>query len=153
MAEVQVGLLGCSRKTVRHMLSEKARTYEEAMQEQMQRIMELRDENAELRQKLEGFQAREKEISDALVEAKAQARRIVEEARQQAEEEVEEGRRTLRKVQAMAQCRMEALAELADQVSQYAQDFVMTTGGSCEQLEYIAQPVQEAPTLPARSAS
>ena len=69
------------------------------------------------------------------------------------EEELEEGRRTLRKVQAMAQCRMEALAELADQVSQYAQDFVMTTGGSCEQLEYIAQPVQEAPTLPARSAS
>ena len=72
------------RKGQRERLRDQREQFENALREKQDRLLELRDECLQLKHQLESYQSMEKQIAGALVEAKAQANRIIE-ARQEQE--------------------------------------------------------------------
>jgi dsDNA-specific endonuclease/ATPase MutS2 len=104
-----------SRRGQKNRLREQRDQFENALREKQERLLELRDECLQLRHQLETYQSMEKQIAGALVEAKAQANRILEAAREQAQQELEEAR-------SQAQQEMCAVRLEIDQVKQRARE-------------------------------
>lgn len=136
-----------SRRGQKNRLREQRDQFENALREKQERLLELRDECLQLRHQLESYQSMEKQIAGALVEAKAQANRIMEAAREQAQQELEESRE-------QAQQEMCAVRLQIDQVKQRAREQAQMLEGLVQQAQIIAaegaaqaQPVLRAMTL------
>ena len=147
-------IFGCSPRAVQDALSEREALYEQTLGDLQTRLTALREENetlkaqqAELQAALDALRSREAEIASALVDARSQARQVVEEARGKAQQELESARGDLATVQAMARCRMESLLRIADELTGFAQEFTVSACATAEQMAYIAEPVEDTAPL------
>jgi len=154
MEQLPRKLFGCSPRAVHEALCEQENQYEATLTDLQARLAALRDENTALREEnaalneaLDALRRREAEIATALVDARGQARQVVEEAHTQAREALEDARGDLNTVQAMARGRMESLLHIADELTAFAQDFAVSACATAEQMAYIAEPMEEATPL------
>ena len=119
------------RKGQRERLRDQREQFESALREKQARLLALRDECLQLKHQLESYQSMEKQIAGALVEAKAQANRIIEAAREQAQQELEAARE-------QAQQEMCAVREQIDQVKQNAREQTQMLEGLMRQAQALA---------------
>jgi len=145
----QGSLFGYSRRAV----ASRFEAYEALLEEKQRRMLDLRDENIALKEELERYRLREREISEALIDARARADEILEGARRQAGEELDRSHKLVRQLEAMASNRKSALAELARQAEEYARDFIEQLDGQAHNLELLEGPVPELEKLTGRRSA
>ena len=122
------------RKGQRERLRDQREQFESALREKQDRLLELRDECLQLKHQLESYQSMEKQIAGALVEAKAQANRIIEAAREH-HDVVEHAAHIARE---QAQQEMCAVREQIDQVKQNAREQTQMLEGLMRQAQALA---------------
>ena len=79
-----------SKKTPEQATEEIRKEYEDVIREQRQRITSLREDNAQLAQKLAGYEKYSQEIAGVLADARIKANEIVSDAKKRAERIVAE---------------------------------------------------------------
>jgi len=86
--------------------------WEQALRDKQERLLELRDENTHLKEQLEEYRTMERQIASALIDAKAQAARILQNAQTQAAEEMARARAEALRVRQQAARQEKALEKL-----------------------------------------
>lgn len=119
----RIGLLGYSKKQVRRYVRNMKSRTEALLMEKQERLLALRDENLRLKEQLEEYKKREGDVAGALVEARAQARRVLMEAHARMEEEQAAARETLRRLDERIAVRREALCLVARNMERLAAEF------------------------------
>ena len=95
--------------------SSQQEAWEQALRDKQERLLELRDENTHLKEQLEEYRSVEKQIASALIDAKAQAARIVQDAQTQAAEELARARGEALRVRQQAARQEKALEKLQEE--------------------------------------
>lgn len=119
----RTGLLGYSKRQVRRFVRNMKSRTEALLMEKQERLLALRDENLRLRERLDECLKREGDVAGALVEARAQARRVLLEARTRIEEEQAAGREELRRLDERIAVRREVLHRAARNMERLAAEF------------------------------
>jgi len=146
---LSAALFGYNRSRVQARMAE----WEEICEEKQKRVLDLRDENEALKEEVGRLRAREKEVSQALIEAHARADDIIREAQAKAEEELRKSHQLLRQLEAMAGNRRSALEELARQAQGYAREFAEMLDEQDHTLELLENPVPELDKLMGRKSA
>ena len=139
-------LMGYSAKQVQEAMKAQKKQEEEALEEKQTRLLELRDENLQLKKELEYFRSREQDVAAALLEAQSQARQMMEQAREAATREQERVRGQVGDLRTVAAENRKALEQVAADVMDLANDFVAHVAACSQQLKKL----EEEPARPLR---
>ncbi|MGI5877773.1 MAG: hypothetical protein ACOX7W_04115 [Christensenellales bacterium] len=116
-------LLGYSASQVRACLRAQKARNEALLMEKQERLLALRDENLALRERLGDIERQQADIAGALMEAKAQSRRMLEQARERIREERERAQKDLEAIEERIAARREALRTAARNMDLLAAEF------------------------------